>query len=49
MYIVCMQAAKSACRYEQILGIARHHIPTRSEQLPSTDQQAALCQGLSVI
>ena len=48
MYVlsVCtVQTSEPSYRYEQVLGIAGHHIPTRSKQLPTTNQQASLRQG----
>jgi len=40
-----LQASEPSYRYEQVLGIAGHHIPTRSKQLSTTNQQASLRQG----
>jgi len=43
--LVCVQASEPSYRYEQVPGIAGHHIPTRSKQLPTTNQQTSLRQG----
>jgi len=43
---IYVQASESSCRYEQVLGITWHHIPTRSQQLSTKNQQAQFCKGL---